>query len=120
MDVVGHYGEGMQVIVVKPVSSLQNGPCHDAGDFRPSQVKRAGAGVVQKAIHGYEGLSVGQGDWGEETVRRHAALQTPSKEEGASVRVPVRQAGVGIAAYNQIALAGRTNSHRFLQRREPG
>ena len=74
MNVVRHYDECMQVVVLQGVLTFHDGLHDQAGDFGPSQVKRAGAGMVQEAVHGYKRLPRAETVCGEEAVRRQTAV----------------------------------------------
>jgi len=74
MNVVRHHDEGMQVVVTQGVPTLQDGLYHQTGDLRPSQIKWAGTGLIQQAVHGYERFSSAQAACGEEAVPRQTVV----------------------------------------------
>lgn len=61
--------------------SIVKGVYHDFRDLGPLKEERAGASVVENAVHGAEGLS-GAGYSGEAAIRRETVMQTPGEEDG--------------------------------------
>jgi hypothetical protein len=54
---------------MKGMLAFHDGLYYHLGDFRPSQIKRAGAGVIEQTIHGYKRLPGAQRAWWKIAVR---------------------------------------------------
>ena len=76
-------------IIMSDIFSIPKGFDHHASDARLAKVERAGARVIQNAIHRKKGLS-GTRRRGEAAIRREAAKEAPGKEDRAADRIQVR------------------------------
>ena len=90
MNVVRHHNIGVKLVVLFPFPIVDGFDYHGC-DIGATKVQRAVAGVVEKAVHGHEGLS-GGGGRRESAIRWEAAIEAPSDENGLAEGVVVRQA----------------------------
>jgi hypothetical protein len=90
MNVVRHHDIGVKLVVSFPLSIVDSFDYYGC-DLRLAKVQRAGAGVIEKPVHGHESLS-GAGSRRDTATRREAAVQAPGDEEGLAEGVIVRQA----------------------------
>ena len=88
MDVIGHDGERVELIAIQFWLTVAKGVQHTSGDFGNAKILRAGARVVEKAVHSEEGYAGGEALSWEDAVRWEGSIQaadgrsSPSEEDG--------------------------------------
>lgn len=80
--------------------SIVKGVYHHFPDLGPLKEERAGASVVENAVHGAEGLS-GAAYRGEAAIRRETAMQTPGEEDGLADGMVMRQSATMEAGHEE-------------------
>jgi hypothetical protein len=110
MDMVRHNDIRMDLEMLQLLLPVMYCIHHQLRDIRAAKVKRAGAGVIEKAIHHNEGSS--RGDRGRKApIGRKTAVQTPRQKHRPADCMQMRQAA-GVEPRHKVSVeAGIENSH---------
>ena len=88
MNVVGHYSEAMQMIMLRIAKAERFD--YQAGDLWLAQITGARGGLIEEPIQVQKSLS-GSGCFGETAVLRKAAIKPPRQECGLTDGVEMGQ-----------------------------
>lgn len=92
MHVIRHDHKSVQFVAPESEFAIRERADYHFGNLRAAQIHRSAFGVIEQAIHRYEGLSGGEVGWPENPAIRKAAVQTESNEYSFAHNVQVRKA----------------------------
>jgi hypothetical protein len=109
MNVIRHYGEGVQCVTPLHIGGMMQDFHDHVGNRGLAEMQRTGTNFVQKAIQRGECSSGTYFGIMEHTIRREAAIQTPSYEDWRIDLIEVRKP-TAIERHARIVESKRLNS----------